>query len=165
MVGTQPREVLISLLEQPEKGLYIFKLEPETGFSPHEQLVENSDQVRLFEQLADTGHQLVNHQWTPREQFLQLCEQMDIGLQVSFSETFNIVGADLISQGVPIVGSTEIPWAVHPWCADPTSTADIVNKLEFAYNWPKLNVFANQISLKNYTNKTAKIWYNYCKGK
>ena len=119
----------------------------------------------LFEQLADTGHQLVNHQWTPREQFLQLCEQMDIGLQVSFSETFNIVGADLISQGVPIVGSTEIPWAVHPWCADPTSTADIVNKLEFAYNWPKLNVFANRLSLKNYTNKTAKIWYNYFKGK
>ena len=63
----------------------------------------------LFHQLYDRGHKLIEHEWTEREEFIQLCAKMDIGMQVSFSETFNIVGADIISQGVPLVGSAEIP--------------------------------------------------------
>jgi len=118
----------------------------------------------FFEQLADQGHQLINHQWTPREQFLELCASMDIGLQVSFSETFNIVGADLISQGVPIVGSVEIPWASDGCCADPTDSADISKKLMSAYNWPWINVKANQLRLTHYTSNTAKVWHKYFKG-
>jgi hypothetical protein len=118
----------------------------------------------LFEQLSDQGHRLINHQWTPREQFLELCSRMDIGLQVSFSETFNIVGADLISQGVPLVGSVEIPWAIDTWCADPTDSADITKKLMLAYKWPWFNVKANQMRLTHYTSNTAKVWYKYFKG-
>jgi len=118
----------------------------------------------LFQQISEHGHQLINHQWTPREQFLELCGQMDIGLQVSFSETFNIVGADIISQGVPLVGSDEIPWAVPAFCADPTNSEDIAEKLLTAYKWPWLNVKSNQISLTSYTNKTRKVWTKYFKG-
>lgn len=115
----------------------------------------------LFEQLADTGHELINHQWRPRQQFLELCSEMDIGMQCNFSETFNIVSADLISQGIPIVSCTEIPWAVHTWCADPTDSEDIANKLNSAYKWSWVNIKSNQFSLTQYTNKTAKIWYKY----
>lgn len=115
----------------------------------------------LFEQLSDTGHQLVNHQWRPRDEFLELCATMDIGLQVSFSETFNIVNADLISQGIPIIGSVEIPWIVHKYAADPTDSDDIIDKLTSAYNWPKINVTTNQWSLTHYTNNTLKIWNKY----
>jgi len=116
----------------------------------------------IFQQLHDSGHEMINHQWTPREQFLKLCGEMDIGLQVSFSETFNIVGADLISQGVPLVGTAEeIPWAVHTFCADPTNSKDIIAKLHTTYKMPWVNVKANQWSLTNYTNKTAKIWAKY----
>ena len=97
----------------------------------------------VFEQLSDSGHQLINHQWTPREQFLELCGSMDIGLQVSFSETFNIVGADLISQGVPLVGSSEIPWKVPAFSASPTESKDIVEKLKLAYNYSWLNIKTN----------------------
>jgi len=115
----------------------------------------------LFEQLSDSGHEMINHQWRPRDGFLELCSEMDIGLQVSFSETFNIVGADLISQGIPLVGSVEIPWAVSAWCADPTNSEDIAAKLALAYNWPWLNVKTNQWSLTHYTNETAGIWNKY----
>jgi hypothetical protein len=117
----------------------------------------------LFEHLNDSGHQLINHQWRPREEFLELCGTMDIGLQVSFSETFNIVGADLISQGVPIVGSVEIPWIVHRCAADPTESNDIIEKLISAYSWPKINVMTNQWSLTHYTNSTVKVWNKYFK--
>jgi hypothetical protein len=116
----------------------------------------------LFQQLSDAGHEIVNHQWRPREQFLELCAEMDIGLQVSFSETFNIVSADLLSQGVPmVVTADEVPWAVEHFCASPVNSEDITAKLKLAYNWPKLNVIANQWSLTRYTNKTVKIWTKY----
>jgi hypothetical protein len=115
----------------------------------------------FFEQLSNTGHQMINHQWCPREDFLKICAQMDIGMQCNFSETFNIVSADLISQGVPIVGSTEIPWAVHAFCADPTDSKDIVNKLKSAYKYSWLNVKTNQMSLTSYTNNTISIWNKY----
>jgi hypothetical protein len=86
---------------------------------------------------------------------------MDIGLQVSFSETFNIVGADIISQGVPLVGSKEIPWAIPVFNADPTDSKNISNKLTMAYKFPRLNIWTHQMSLKNYTDKTLDVWFDY----
>jgi len=117
----------------------------------------------LFQQIADQGHQLINHQWCPREEFLKICAEMDIGLQVSFSETFNIVGADIISQGVPLVGSNEIPWAFSSFCADPTSSKDIANKLKLAYAMPQVNTWINKTSLQWYTKRTKHIWHRYFK--
>ena len=116
----------------------------------------------LFQHIYDRGHEMINHEWTPREQFLDLCSQMDIGMQVSFSETFNIVGADLISQGVPLVGTAdEIPWAVNGFCADPNNSASICEKLALTYRMPWINVKSNQWSLTHYTNQTAKLWSKY----
>jgi len=117
----------------------------------------------LFQQISGHGHQLINHQWTPREGFLELCASMDIGLQVSFSETFNIVGADIISQGVPLVGSKEIPWAIPFTGAEPTESENICRKLMLAYRFPQVNVRVNQWALTHYTNKTVGTWAKYFK--
>jgi hypothetical protein len=115
----------------------------------------------LFQQIHQTGHELINHVWTPREDFLMTCASMDIGMQCNFSETFNIVSADLISQGVPIVGSSEIPWASFIYNADPNSSTSMTNALIRTYYTPQLNVAINQFKLKLYTNNTKKIWYKY----
>ena len=117
----------------------------------------------LFQQIAPRGHQMINHQWTPREQFLELCAQMDIGMQVSFSETFNIVGADFVSQGVPLVGSEEIPWAIPHFGADATNSEQMCEMLSLTYRWPKLNSWAHKYSLKRYVNQTKKTWLEYFK--
>jgi hypothetical protein len=117
----------------------------------------------LFSHLESAGHELINHPWVPREEFLQVCGSMDLGLQVSFSETFNIVGADLISQGVPIVCSEEIPWISRLAVADPTSSDDIANTLTFAYKYPRVNVWRNQSKLTNYTEGTRRVWGSYLK--
>jgi hypothetical protein len=118
----------------------------------------------LFQQLADSQHELIGHQWSERDDFLQLCSEMDIGLQVSFSETFNIVAADIISQGVPIVTSNEVPWTTSLCHADPTNSKHIVRALEDAYRFTQLNVKLNQFHLRRYTNKTRKIWNKYFGG-
>ena len=115
----------------------------------------------LFTHVSDFGHQLVMHDWTPREEFLELCSTMDIGMQVSFSETFNIVGADLISEGVPLVGSKEIPWLDNWYCARATETEEIYGSLLLAHSSPDNNVVKNQELLKKYTDKTRDIWAEY----
>jgi len=112
----------------------------------------------LFQHVSHKGHKLIHHGWSPREDFLELCAQMDIGLQVSLSETFNIVGADFISVGVPLVGSHEIPWAHRLFCSKSTHTSDILEKLEWAYDFPKLNTYLNKKSLTRYTNEVRKVW-------
>jgi hypothetical protein len=118
----------------------------------------------LFEHLYDEGHKLIEHEWAPREEFLALCSEMDIGLQCNFSETFNIVSADLISQGVPIVGSYEIPWASPAFNARPAESDEIANAMQLSHNHPDVNVTINQCCLTEYTNKTRKIWVDYFKG-
>jgi len=112
----------------------------------------------MFEHLEGTGHQLIGHEWRPREEFLELCGTMDIGLQCNFSETFNIVSADLISQGVPVVGSYEIPWASRFFNARPAESTEIARAIEFTHNHPNLNVFLNQRNLTKYTSKSRNIW-------
>ena len=119
----------------------------------------------LFTNLSSKGHILEEHTWTPREEFLDLCSQMDIGMQVSFSETFNIVGADFISQGVPIVVSSEIPWASDNFTARPTESKEIVKALKSTYLFPKRNVTEHQRNLKQYSENSSDIWVNYFKGR
>jgi hypothetical protein len=115
----------------------------------------------LFQQLYDRGHRLIIQEWTPRDGFLEICEKMDIGLQVSFSETFNIVGADIISQGVPLVGSIEIPWFDETYAARAQYSEEIYNCLLLTHNAPQHNVQSNQAKLTDYTNHTCKVWLEY----
>lgn len=117
----------------------------------------------IFSHLYNSDHRLINHGWAPREEFLKICGQMDIGMQVSFSETFNIVAADLISQGVPIIGSNEIPWINPLFSAIVTDSDDIAKKLLRTYNYPKINYISHQYLLKSYTNKTIKYWLTFIK--
>jgi hypothetical protein len=119
--------------------------------------------IGIFSHIYDSGHRLINHDWLPREKFIELCSTIDIGMQVSFSETFNIVAADMLSQGVPIVVSDEIPWSNPMFEASPTDSGDMVRKLKLTnkFNW--INVYTNQKLLNIYTNKTRKIWLKHFK--
>lgn len=117
----------------------------------------------MFSHIHSKGHRLINHGWMPREQFLDVCRTIDIGMQVSFSETFNIVAADLVTQGVPIVGSNEIPWTTRLFSTNATDSDKIADKLYYTYKFPNLNLKIHKYLLKRYTNKTKNIWVNYIK--
>jgi hypothetical protein len=119
--------------------------------------------LSMFEHMADHGHKLVLHEWAPRDQFLELCSQMDVGLQCSLSETFNIVCADLISQGVPIVGSPEVPWSSDFFNAKPGDSDEIFHAISRAIEFSKINVWINKKNLTKYTKQTRKIWLRYFK--
>lgn len=111
-----------------------------------------------------SGHELIEHEWANHENFIKLVRAMDVGLQVSYTETFNIVAADFVSNHVPLVGSKEIDW-LHPWYqADPNDVSDIVKKLGFAYYTKVLHLqLLNEIELKSYNKKAIKVWLDLLK--
>jgi hypothetical protein len=85
----------------------------------------------LFDHMPEQ-FRLVEHPWLEREDFLELVDQMDVGMQVSFAETYNITAADFVTASKPMVVSPEITW-VHPkYYADPTDTTSIRNGLKRA---------------------------------
>jgi hypothetical protein len=114
--------------------------------------------------LASTGNRLVIHPWLEHPQFMVLVRQMDLGLQVSFSETFGIVAADFVHANVPVVGSPEITWLNRAYKADPTSMEDIVHHLQNAWKGKKINLqWLNKYGLSCWNNAAEKVWKHLLK--
>ncbi len=100
--------------------------------------LENSGSNAVYNALASvfggqTGIELVEHTWMPHAVFVPFVATMDLTMQVSFSETFNIVTADAVSVGVPVVVSDDIAWIDDAFKADPTSSDRMVEKLNAAF--------------------------------
>lgn len=105
-----------------------FKLRFHINGNRVEQGDNNLKNIRgLFEhQLV---HELVEHPWKKHDKFLEVIRSMDITMQVSFTESFNIVAADAVANGIPTVTSSEIEW-VHPFFyAKPTSVLSMFRAL------------------------------------
>lgn len=106
-------------------------------------------------------HELVEHQWMPHDKFLLVIDQMDLAMQVSYTETFNIVAADVVSRGVPIVTSKEIDWVDPCWYADPNSSDSMVEILEKLYEsqTPAPELFKPTLdNLEAYNKRAVKAW-------
>lgn len=104
------------------------------------------------------GHELVEHEWMAHEAFVGLIGQMDMVLQVSFSETYNIVTADAVSQRVPVVVSDEITFVAPLFRADCTDTKDMVRKMTSAYRFGKLGTLWNFLRLKKNAEDAKAEW-------
>jgi hypothetical protein len=70
----------------------------------------NAPYRSVVELFAGTRHELVQHDWMDHPEFLHFLRHIDVSLQVSFSETFDIVMADSVATGIPSVGSHAIRW-------------------------------------------------------
>lgn len=69
----------------------------------------------IFENMVNicryTGTNLIVHERMCNEECFRLQGSMDIGLQVSLSETLSYVAFEQMIQGVPVIGSDSIPFA------------------------------------------------------
>lgn len=106
-------------------------------------------------------HELVTHDWMPHKEFLKLIKTMDIGMQVSFSETFNIVTADMVACGIPVVVSDEIQWASNLSKVNPTNSKSIAATLEFVWNWHTFVHWRNSKGLIKYSRESRFDWLDY----
>lgn len=115
--------------------------------------------VDLFNGLNPEQFRLVRHPWHGRSEFMRTLRKMDIGLQVSLTETFNITAADMVTRDVPVVVSPEISWVSPFFQADPTSTRDIVSKMKLAWRWRKWGLHEwNKRRLRKFVREAADIW-------
>ena len=105
-------------------------------------------------------HELVEHPWTDHAGFLGLLRSVDVAMQVSFSETFNIVAADAAACGVPLVVSRELPWIGDYAHADPTSVDSMVAALHRAVDGTDLRrrLASQRRDLAHYCSRSREIW-------
>lgn len=107
-------------------------------------------------------HKLIEHKWLKHKEFVELVKKMDIGLQVSFTETFNIVAADFVNNNVPVIVSDEITWVSNIYKAEPTESKSIINKISLGLFLKNFNFqYINKIKLWFYGFKSERIWVSY----
>jgi glycosyltransferase involved in cell wall biosynthesis len=105
---------------------------------------------------ANTEYELVEHSWYDHNEFLQAISRMDVEMAVSFSETFCITAADAVAAGVPVICSSEIPWAARQSIVPTTDVNAMVKKLQHLH--PAINHMWNHRNLHAYSKKSKQIW-------
>jgi hypothetical protein len=122
---------------------------------------QKSDPIlsNIIAAFQNTKHKLVQHDWESHEKFLQTISKMDLGLQVSFSESYNIVTADHVHVKVPVVVSDEISWLGKDAVARTTDLLDISDKIvrNLKYN----HTSENTTSLNIFNDKAKKSWKKF----
>jgi hypothetical protein len=122
---------------------------------------QNSDPIlrNLISLFQDSPNQLVTHPWLPHREFIKVVRTMDYGLQVSFSETFNIVAADFVNNNIPFVGSAEIEWLATRSMASPTDWKSIVEALRRSTSGRLIN--KNRRSLRRFSEESLEDWLEF----
>lgn len=110
--------------------------------------------------LASAGAELVSHGWEDRETFLRSIGEIDLLMQLSMSETFNIVSADVTLVGRPMIVSKEISWA-YPTYGDPNSVDDCLRKIDLIMKNKTFFINGNRAGLNIYANAARRRWLNY----
>lgn len=149
----------IEFAKQKGKGLrfHINASRTETGGEP---VLKNLR--ALFKDDRRCTIELVEHPWMEPGAFLDLLQStMDIGMQVSLTETFNVVSADYVTAGVPVVASKEVSWLSQYSKAEDNSVPDILRVMNGAYKSRLLPAW-NQNLLSFYSSHAQRLWYSFC---
>jgi hypothetical protein len=89
--------------------------------------------------------------WLPWPEFRQYLRGMDLGLQVSYTESFNNVAADFIAEGIPVVISDAIDWAPRGWQAKADDPLDVARVAEYLLRSP-IAIRDGQRALREYVD-------------
>lgn len=119
----------------------------------------------LEEIFKNSKHELVKHDWQENSEFQNLVKEMDFGMQLSYTESFNIVAADFVNSNVPIVVSDAIRWMPNIFKTSTTEYEETISKLKLIYRLRncKLLIKWQKSNLKKY-NESAKIhWQAFVK--
>jgi len=110
---------------------------------------------------TNNKHILTEHEWETHSAFVETVSTMNFGLQISFTETFNIVAADFVWNGVPIIGSSAIYW-LPEYCKVRSEVCieDIVEKSLHCWYTQQHIVLEEKAFLSLYNDQASNIWEN-----
>lgn len=99
------------------------------------------------------------------DKYKNLIQSLDLGLQLSFSETFNNVAGDFVNNGVPIIYNDEIDWLKTSLKVSSTNINEIVSIISKAYSLRNNENFLNgqYNNLKEYNKRASNIWLDFYK--
>lgn len=113
----------------------------------------------LFESLNDENYVLVEHPWADHSDFVKLVASMDLCVQVSFTETFNIVTADAVCNNVPVLVSKDINWVFPFFSTNSTDVAAIVSGLRRCTSiFGRLLKVFNKLCLSIHNDRAKSAW-------
>jgi hypothetical protein len=98
--------------------------------------------------------------WQTWPAFRQTVGKMNLLLNASYTESFQIVCADGIAEGVASVTSDAVDWAPSDWCANADDVTDIASTARRLLSDPHA-VDAGQRALKVYTAQGLLAWQAY----
>lgn len=121
--------------------------------------------MNLREIFKNSYHQLVEHEWLENSEFHKLIKEMDIGMQVSYTESFNIVTADFVNANIPIVVSDSIKWMPFLLKTSTVEYEKTIKKLIFTYKWRNSRVIQwwMKHNLIKYNNSAKFVWFHFMK--
>lgn len=127
------------------------------------ELRNNAVLTNLRALFKDSNHELVEHSWMPHDDFLKLVRTMDVGLQLSFTESFNIVACDFISNCVPILVSDTISWCPPIYLGSTINMKHCMYQLKHIYeNRKNIDMLMMAIKHLNSFNEKSKIaWIKF----
>ena len=98
--------------------------------------------------------------WLPWPSFRRLLRTVDLVFQPSYTETFNVVTADAIAEGVPVVASDAIDWVPAWWQAradEPLDVARVAERLLRDPNAPR----QGREALQAYVDRGVVAWWKF----
>ena len=103
---------------------------------------------------------VVKHLWKPWEEFIEVVQGMDLLIQPSYTESFNMVTADGIVAGVPSVVSEAIRWAPSSWKADSDDVLDIA-RVGVKLLDSRFSVWRGLCALRKSNRYALEHWFRY----
>jgi glycosyltransferase involved in cell wall biosynthesis len=99
------------------------------GFKIELHLIDDQSHIAgCIKEIADSlPYKVIFHELADNKALLKLMAKMDLGLQVSLSETFSYAAFEQMALGVPIVASTAVPYATQ--IAKFNSAESMANKM------------------------------------
>jgi hypothetical protein len=107
---------------------------------------------------------LIEVAWAQWSQFRQTVALLDLHIQVSVTETFNIASADAVAEGVPSVISEAIDWAPEKWVAEIDDANDVATKGYSLMMDPHAGV-RGLASLTAFNRGSLAIWMDWLAGR
>jgi hypothetical protein len=123
--------------------------------------------LKNFDELfKNSKHILVKHHWKENDDFQNLIKKMDLGLQLSYTESFNIVAADFICNDTLILVSDVITWMPDILKTSTTDYDDVTNKIIYLYKHRNSWLLKRKMRkyLIEYNIKAQNVWFNFICG-
>lgn len=132
--------------------LYVNSKRPDGG----ERMIES--RAELFDGFP--GAKLIEVPWLLWPKFRKVVSHMHLLVQPSFDETFNVVTADGIAEGVASVTSESIEWTPKSWWAETANPSDLARTGMYLLNDPYA-VEDGRRSLTKYAQDGLNNWKDF----